>query len=304
MHGPPGQPHHHTHDARVAWSQRRRIAAALCLSSVYMVAEFAGGWWTNSLALIADAGHRLTDVAALALSFFAVWIAARPAPPQRTYGYYRAEILAALVNGAALFALSGMILWEAAHRFGDPREVTAPLMVGIAVGGLLINLISLAILHGGREASLNIKGAWLHVLMDALGSVVVILAGIAIWAFGWVWFDPLASVVIVLFVTYSAWRLLAEAVSVLMENAPRGMDVDEVWQAMRDVAGVEGVHDLHVWTITSGLDSLSAHVVTSEVRPHAELLRDLRDMLHDRFGIDHITIQIEPIDFAERETPV
>jgi cobalt-zinc-cadmium efflux system protein len=269
-----------------------------------MLAEFVGGWITNSLALLAVAGHMLSDVAGLGLSFFAVWIAARPSPTNLTYGYYRAEILAALVNGATLIAISGFIFWEAAQRFSAPEEVAAPLMMGIAFGGLIINLASLAILHRGRDENLNLKGAWLHVMMDALGSVGALAAGGCIWLFGWMWADPAASIAIGLLVIYSSIRLLSEAVSVLMENAPRGIDVDEVFAALRDTAGVVEVHDLHVWTITSGLDSLSAHVVSDDERKHSELLADLRGTLHERFGIDHITIQIEPEDFPERDVPV
>lgn len=302
MHGPPGHSHHHGSGHGAA--HRRRLGWALCLSATYMVAEFVGGWITNSLALLADAGHMLSDVAGLGLSFFAVWIASRPSPSNRTFGYYRAEILAALVNGATLIAIAGSIFWEAVHRFTAPQEVEAPLMMGIAFGGLLINLASLSILHSGRDENLNLKGAWLHVMMDALGSVGALFAGGAIWLFGWTWADPAASIIIGILVIYSSWRLLAEAVSVLMENAPRGIDVDEVFAALRGTPGVVEVHDLHVWTITSGLESLSSHVVSDESRKHSELLADLRGTLHERFGIDHITIQIEPEDFPERDVPV
>ena len=274
------------------------------LAAGYLVAEVVGGLMTNSLALLADAGHMLSDVAALALSFFAVWIADRPAPPHRTYGYYRAEILAALANGAALVAVSGFIIFEAFQRLWEPPEVQAPLMLWIAVGGLLINLAGLWMLHGGRDESLNVRGAWLHVLSDTLGSVGVILAAGLIWAFGWYWSDPVASLIIGLLVIYSSWRLLAEATAVLMESAPRGIDVDEVRDAVVAMDDVKGIHDLHIWTITSGLDSLSAHVVSDDGQSHPDLLTRLRTMLHDRFGIDHITIQIEPEGFVERETPI
>ncbi|MEX0716393.1 MAG: cation diffusion facilitator family transporter [Planctomycetaceae bacterium] len=297
MHG--GHDHHHAHAMHAA-GNRRRLALTLVLAACYMLAEFIGGIVTNSLALLADAGHMLSDVAALALSLFAVWIADRPAPARRTYGYYRAEILAALANGAALVAIALFIVVEAWERFQDPPEVRAPLMMAIAVGGLLVNLAGLLILHAGRHENLNIRGAWLHVLSDALGSVGAIAAGGLIWAFGWRWADPLASVLIALLVIYASWRLLAESVSVLMESAPRGIDVDEVFAALKETPGVLGVHDLHVWTITSGLDSLSAHVVIDGERTHHHVLADLRTMLHDRFGIDHITIQIEPEGFEER----
>ncbi|MEX0703312.1 MAG: cation diffusion facilitator family transporter [Planctomycetales bacterium] len=301
MHG--GHDHQHGHCGRAA-GNRRRLALTLALAAGYMVAEVVGGILTNSLALLADAGHMLSDVGALALSLFAVWIADRPSPAHRTYGHYRAEILAALVNGAALVAVSLFIFVEAYERFRDPPEVRGPLMMAIAVGGLLVNLAGLFILHGGRRESLNIRGAWLHVLSDALGSVGAIAAGGLIWAFGWRWADPLASVLIAVLVIYASWRLLAEAVSVLMESAPRGIDVDDVFAALKQTPGVLGVHDLHVWTITSGLDSLSAHVVIGDEREHHHVLTDLRKMLHERFGIDHVTIQIEPEGFEERATRV
>lgn len=276
----------------------------LGLAASYMVAEFVGGLLTNSLALLADAGHMLSDVAALGLSFFAIWIADRPSPAHRTYGYYRAEILAALANGAALVGISLFIFGEAYERLSQPPEVQGTLMMGIAFGGLFVNLAGLWILHGGKEESLNVRGAWLHVLTDTLGSVGAIGAGVLIWAFEWYWSDPVASFLIGLLVIYSSWRLLAESVSVLMENAPRGIDVDEVYVAMRDMPGVLNVHDLHVWTITSGLDALSAHAVIEDGKHPGPLLHAMQTMLHDRFGIDHITIQIEPEDFEERDIPV
>jgi cobalt-zinc-cadmium efflux system protein len=293
--------HAHHHHRRSA--DRRRLALTLALAGSYMVAELIGGWLTNSLALLADAGHMFSDVAALALSLFAVWVAARPSPPQRTYGYYRAEILAALVNGAALLAISVYIFVEAVQRLAHPPAVQGPWMTAIAIGGLAVNLAGLWILGPGKAQSLNLRGAWLHVLTDALGSIAALAAGGLIWAFAWQWADPIASLVVGLLVIYSAWRLMAESVSVLMESAPRGIDVDEVLAEMSRLPGVREVHDLHIWTITSGLESLSAHVVMEDGRRPAQLLSDLRSMLHDRFGIGHITIQIEPENFEERASP-
>lgn len=291
--------HDHGHHAQRGAENRRRLTWTLLLAAGYMVAEFIGGLLTNSLALLADAGHMLSDVAALGLSLFALKIAERPPTRKRTYGYYRAEILAALLNGATLIAISIFIFVEAFRRLAEPLEVHGPGMLAIAVGGLVINLAGLYLLHGGRHESLNVRGAWLHVLTDALGSVGAIIAGVLIWAFGWRWVDPVVSIVIGLLVIYSAWRLVAESVSVLMESAPRGIDVDAVHQAMEEVPGVLSVHDLHVWTITSGMDSLSAHVVVADGYAHAQLLYTLREMLRKRFGIDHLTIQIEPEDFEE-----
>jgi cobalt-zinc-cadmium efflux system protein len=284
-----------------AAANERRLALALVLAAVYMIAEFVGGLLTNSLALLADAGHMLSDVAALGLSLFALRIARRPASPRFTYGYYRTEILAALANGAALVAIAIALLFEAYERFGAPEPVQGGPMLAIATGGLVVNLIALAILSGGREASLNVRGAWLHVLSDALGSLGAITAGALIWAFGWMWADPVASVVIALLVIRSAWTLLGEAVAVLMEGAPPHIDVDAVRDSIIELPDVSAVHDLHVWTITSGVVSLSCHVVAPAAEP-AKVLREIRELLHQRFGIDHLTIQVEPDDFEERTT--
>jgi len=269
-----------------------------------MVAEFAGGLISHSLALLADAGHMLSDVASLALSCFALWLSDRPAGTQRTFGYYRAEILAALLNGAALIAVAVFILVEAVERLQNPPEVQGSLVMVIAVGGLVVNLVGLFILHGGRNENLNIRGAWLHVMSDALGSVAVIVSAVLITLYGWHWVDPAISVLISLLIVYSSWRLLADAVWVLMEGAPGRIDVNRVRVALNEAPGVADVHDLHVWTIASGLDSLSCHVVTDESRTHVHLLESLRAMVHHEFGIDHVTIQIEPAGFEERETPV
>jgi cobalt-zinc-cadmium efflux system protein len=288
-----GHSHHHGHRHGRSHRNRRRLALTLGLAVVYMLAELVGGLVTGSLALLADAGHMLSDSAALALSLFALWIAQRPANPRRTWGYYRIEILAALANGATLVAISVLILVEAWERFRQPSEVDAPVMMAIAVGGLAVNLIGLRILSGGKSDSLNVRGAWLHVLTDALGSVQAIAAGALIWAFGWQWADPAASVLIALLVVYSAWDLLKETVGILMEGAPRHIDVDQVRNALIGIPGVVEVHDLHVWTITSGMESLSVHVVVEDEAGYCDMLVRVRSALHDRFGIDHLTIQIE-----------
>jgi cobalt-zinc-cadmium efflux system protein len=273
----------------------------LGLVVLYMAAEVVGGLVTNSLALLADAGHMLSDAGALGLSLFALWIAQRPATPKHTYGYYRTEILAALLNGATLVAISVYVFVEAFRRIGRPPEVEGGLMMVIAAGGLAVNLAGLWLLNEGRDASLNVHGAWLHVLTDALGSVGTIAAGGLIWAFGWEWADPAASIAIGLLVLWSSWSLLREAVAVLMEGAPGDIDVDEVRAALQNLRGVRSAHDLHVWTITSGLVALSAHVVAEGSRLPGPLLTEARALLHDRFGIEHVTIQVEPADFRECE---
>lgn len=287
---------HHGHHGDTSAGNRRRLALTLVLAATYMLAEAVGGWLTGSLALLADAGHMLSDAAALGLSLFAMWIAQRPPTPKRTWGYYRTEILAALINGATLLALSVWVVIEALDRFRSPAEVDAPVMMAISAGGLVVNLIGLRILSGGRDESLNIRGAWLHVLTDALGSVQAIAAGALIWAYGWQWADPLASILISLLVVYSAWHLLRETVGVLMEGTPSHIDLDDVRNTLAGLPGVEGVHDLHVWTITSGMVALSAHLVVEAEAGSRNLLQTVRTSLHDRFGIHHATVQIEAED--------
>lgn len=289
----------HQHGTRA--QNARRLRVVLVLAAGYMFAELIGAWWTNSLALLADAGHMFSDVAAVGLSLFANWVAQRPATATRTFGYYRAEILAALANGAALGAVAIYIFIEAVSRFSAPPEVLAAPMVAIAAGGLAVNVCSLWILHEGRAHNLNVRGAWLHVLGDALGSVGAIVAGALIWAFGWSWADPLASVLIGGLVLYSAWGLLGEAVAVLLEGAPGHVDVDEIRASIAGERDVVAVHDLHVWTISSGLVSLSCHVVATDDGARRTLLPRLKRLLEDRFHIHHSTIQIEPEDFEEGE---
>jgi cobalt-zinc-cadmium efflux system protein len=294
-----GHSHHHGAAAR---RHRRRLAITLALAAAYMVAEFVGGLLANSLALLADAGHMLSDVGALGLSLFALWISQRPATPQRTYGWYRTEILAALVNGATLIAISLYIFVEAYRRLVEPQPVQGQLVLWIAFGGLLVNVFGLLVLHGGKDDSLNVRGAWLHLLTDALGSVGAIAGGALIWAFGWYWADPAVSVAIGLLVIYASWSLLRESVSVLLEGTPAHIDLESVRQAMLGVDGVEEVHDLHVWTITSGMDAMSGHVVVgerAERRPSGEILAELHRVLHQGFGLHHLTIQIEPREFEE-----
>ena len=286
--------HAHTHRSlpTAGLRHRKRLTFVLVLAGIYMLAEVAGGLLANSLALLADAGHMLTDVAALGLSLFAIWAAQRPATPRRTYGYHRMEILAALANGATLVAMAALIFAEAYRRWSDPPDVKGGLMLAVACGGLAVNLASLWILHGGRDESLNVRGAWLHVATDTLGSVQAIAAGALISGFGWKWADPLASVLIGLLVVISSWGLLKDAVGVLMEGVPAHLQLDEVAEIMATVPGVTAVHDLHVWTITSGFVALSAHVVVEPECPE-DVLWHVRAAIHDRFGIDHSTIQVE-----------
>jgi cobalt-zinc-cadmium efflux system protein len=282
----------------------RRLGIVLALTLVYMIIEIIGSLLANSLALLADAGHMLSDAGALGLSLLALWIAQIPATSSHTYGYYRTEILAALVNGAALIAVTIFILMEAYQRIGKPPEIEGALMLGIAIGGLLINTLGLWILNPGKSQNLNVHGARLHLAADALGSLGAIFAGVLIWVFGWNWADPIASVLISVLVVYSSWVLLKETVAVLMESAPGHIDVDEVRNVICRIADVRSAHDLHVWTITSGMVALSVHIVVAGDRPARLVLAELREILHERFGIDHTTIQIESDQYEACEMPV
>ncbi len=291
-HGHPRGRHDHGGMARRA-TNRKRLTIALSLVVVYMIAEVIGGLVANSLALLADAGHMLSDAAALGLSLFALWIADRPPTPRRTYGYHRAEILAALVNGVTLVVVAVLVFIEAWRRFSDPPPVQGALVMGIATGGLVVNLAGLWLLDAGREDSLNVRGAWLHMLTDALGSVGAILGGFLVWALGWRWADPAVSVLIGLLVIYSSWHLISETVSVLMESAPSGLDADTVRAGIATVDGVADVHDVHIWSITTGMVKLSAHLKTTGTRPDRDILREVHERMKHEFGVDHCTIQIE-----------
>jgi cobalt-zinc-cadmium efflux system protein len=295
--------HNHAHHVPGSARGRRALSITLALVSLYMVAELIGGWLSNSLALLADAGHMFADAAALGLALFAIWMAQKPATAERTFGYYRAEILAALLNGTALMVISIFILVEAWRRLRQPPEVDAPLMIAVATGGLVINLVGLWVLSRRRSDSLNLRGAWLHVLSDALGSLQAVLAGALILWLGWHWVDPVASALIALLVAYSAWSLLRDSVAVLMEGSPAHIDVAEVRAALCATPRVIDVHDLHIWTITSGLDSLSAHVIVDAEAPE-DLLPVLQQTLHSHFGIDHVTIQLEHCECGVEEMPI
>lgn len=264
-----------------------------------MLAEASGGWFTNSLALLADAGHMLTDVAALSLTLGAIWFAARPATEKKTYGYYRLEILAALINGVALVLISLWVFYEAYERWNAPLKVKGFQMTAIAVGGLLINVICAWLLHGDHAHDLNLRGAWLHIMGDILGSVTAIAAGILIVAFGWIWADAVCSSLISLIIIFGAWNLIRESVNVLLEGTPAHINLAAVEDAILETEGVREIHDLHVWTISSGLEALSAHVCHEDQIVQRELLRTLRRRLQDDFGIDHLTIQMETPDFED-----
>jgi len=291
-----GHGHSHGGSAEQAAGNRKRLATALVLTAIYMVAEVVGGYLSNSLALLADAGHMFSDVAALGLSLAAVGWSQRPATTQRTYGFHRAEILAAFINGAALLVVAVLIAIEAWERLSKPEEINASLMVGIATGGLAINLINLKILSAGKNESLNVKGAWLHVMADTFGSAGAIVAGLSIMIFGWEWADPIASLLITALVVYSAWGLLRETLDVLMESVPKHIALEDVVAALEAEPGVVNVHDLHIWSLTSGRHVCTAHLVVDEQGSPQAVMNAARKLLSGRFDIHHTTIQVESSD--------
>ena len=275
---------------------RRPLVIAMAITTTFFIVELIGAYVSNSLALLADAAHMLTDVAALGLALFAMWLATRVTHPERTFGYLRAEILAALVNAVTLIVLAIYIFWEAWQRFQEPPEVKSGPLLVVAVAGMLANIASAWVLSrgAGHRDNLNTRGAFLHVLGDLLGSVATIAAALIIAFTGWYAADPILSVLIGGLVILGAWTLLRESVDVLLEAAPRGVVIADVRRAMDAVPGVAGVHDLHIWTVTSGLTALSAHVETDNLAGWQTCMTALATMLRDQFGIAHATLQPEP----------
>jgi cobalt-zinc-cadmium efflux system protein len=269
-----------------------RLAVVLGLTVTFMIVEAIGGWLSGSLALIADAGHMLTDAGALGLSLLSGWIALRPASDSKTYGYLRWEILAALINGAVLFGLASWVIVEAIQRIQDPQPIRAQLFLVVAAAGLAVNLISLRILHDMRHSNLNTRGAYLHVLGDAFGSVGALGAAAVIALTGWTLADPIISIALALLILMGAWRLLRESTDILLESVPGHVSMPEVQRRMLGVPGVTAVHDLHVWTVTSGMVAMSGHAIAPDLTTHPEVLDGIRRELA-RLGIGHVTIQLE-----------
>jgi len=271
----------------------RRMAVVLGITTVVLGAEAVGGWLAHSLALLADAGHMLADVAALGLAVFVARVARRPATPERSYGLQRLEILAALVNGAMLIAIAAGIGIEAWRRFTSPPAVRANLLIAVAAAGLAANLVSARILHYGHDHSLNQRGAYLHVVSDALGALGAILAGVIILLTGWTLADPVISVGIGALILNGAWRLVKESVDVLLEATPAHISLPAVHDRLVSVPGVESVHDLHVWTVTSGVVALSGHLVVKDPSSNQGVLEEVQDRMGHEFGIRHVTVQME-----------
>jgi cobalt-zinc-cadmium efflux system protein len=292
-------PHLHDHAHQ---SHQGRLRWALVLTAVFFVAEVVGGVVSNSLALLADAGHMFTDVGALALSLFVAWFSRQRAAPEKTYGYLRFEILAALLNGAVLLLVSGIIVWEAFGRLQTPEPLQGGLMLFVALGGLLVNAASAAILHPVHSHSLNARGAYLHVLGDLLGSVGTVIAAIVIRWTGWLAADPIASIVVTLLVVRSAWRLVRESVEVLLEATPAHISLGRVREGLQAISGIESVHDLHVWTVTSGMVAMSAHAVVREPAENQKVLEAAVAAMQ-RLGIAHVTLQVERDSICEAPCP-
>ncbi len=290
--------HHHHHDHGPAERQagnRKSLTLALLLLSAFTVAEVVAGVLADSLALLADAGHMVGDVGSLGLALLAVWLAERPPTPERSFGFHRAEILAALANGVMLVAISIWIFIEAYRRIEQPPEILGGWMLVVAVLGLLVNIAGAVILSRSGEESLNVQGALRHVVADMLGSLGAIAAAGIIVLTGWRYADPIISVFISLLVLGSSWKLLRDSVNILLEQTPRGVDANEVGKKMAGVPGVEEVHDLHIWTITSGFPALSAHVLVGRDENCHARRHDLEELLAREYGIEHTTLQVDHV---------
>lgn len=292
----------HGHITSAGSRNKKSLAIVFGLTSFYLIVEIIGGLWTGSLALLADAGHMLTDVAGVGLALLAIWFAEKPASPERTYGYYRVEILAALTNAVVLILISLYILYEAYERFKNPPEVESAAMLGVAAIGLVINLIGVYVLRSGSSESLNMKGAYFEVLSDMLTSIGVIIAGIIMLTTGWYYADPIISACIGLFILPRTWALLKDAVGVLIEGTPADVDLPKLRESLEKIEGVAGIHDLHVWSLTSGVNAMSVHAVLADTAEHDDVLARVHEHCTEEFKISHVTVQTERGDFATHET--
>ncbi|MDZ5474169.1 cation diffusion facilitator family transporter [Bacillus sp. 31A1R] len=287
--------HSHNHFDQVREGNKKGLLIALLITFGIMILELFGGIITNSLALLSDSGHMLSDASSLLLSFIAMWFASRPSSPNKTFGYYRFEILAALLNGVTLFVIAGFIVWEAYERLFEPPTVASGTMMIIASIGLLANLLSAWSLmrSGDVKENVNLRSAYLHILGDALGSVGAIVAGVLMLLFEWYVADPIISVIVALLILKSAWGVIKHSVHILMEGTPITINQEEVKAVLEGIEGVKNVHDLHIWTITSGLDSLSCHIIVDDKVSSQQILQQAIEEIKNNFKIEHTTIQIE-----------
>ena len=284
-----------------AGRHKKRLYAALALTTTFMAVEVVGGLWTGSLALLADAAHMLTDAGGLALALIAIKFGERPRTPQNTFGYIRMEVLSALTNAVVLLLLTIYILYEAYQRFLSPPEIIGGPMLAVAVAGLVVNLVSMRMLSAGSQESLNVKGAYFEVLADMLGSLgVIVAAAVVVWT-GWRLVDPIIGAGIGLFIVPRTWILLKQALHILMEGTPAEIDVTLLETELREIPGVIDVHDLHVWTITSGADAMSGHLVVANMAAAREILASAQVSLKLNFGLKHVTIQIEDAALQKAE---
>ncbi|NUQ22236.1 MAG: cation transporter [Gemmatimonadaceae bacterium] len=297
-HGPGAHVHHAGLDVHA--HSLRGLRIALGLTAVFLVAEVIGAILSNSLTLLADAGHMLTDVAALSLSLFVAWISRRPATPDKTYGYWRWEILAAFLNGAALLLVSAWIIWEAISRLRAPERVGEGTMLLVASTGLVVNLIAAWVLHPTSEGSLNVRGAYLHVLSDLLGSVAALVAALVIRTTGLLVADPIASIAMTVLIMRGSWRLVRESIDILLESTPASVPLGSVREQLAAIPGIESVHDLHVWTVTSGVIAMSVHAIVRDPERHQHVLEHVHDAM-SLFDIQHVTVQLERREMYERE---
>jgi len=283
----------HTHGIRRA-GNKQSLTIALIITFGIMIVEVIGGWLTNSLALLSDSGHMLSDVGSLALSLLAVWFAAKPPSVEKSYGYYRMEILAALANGVTLFIVAGVILWEAYHRLLAPPPVGAETMMMIAFIGLLANLVSAWVLlkQGDVKNNINLRSAYLHILGDALGSIGALLAGLLMQLYAWYIADPIISVLVALLILKSAWGILTQSVHILMEGTPGKADIAAITAALTAIDGVINIHDVHVWTVGSGYEVLSCHILVCKGVLPSQVLAQAVPLLEQQFGIGHTTVQV------------
>lgn len=282
--------HHHHHHS----GNKQALFWSFILIATFMVVEVIGGIVTNSLALLSDAGHMLSDAAALGLSFYAIKLGTRKATISKTFGYKRFEIIAAALNGLTLILIAGYIFFEAYHRFQNPPEVSSLGMLSISVIGLLVNIVAAFILmRGDKDENLNVRSAFLHVIGDMLGSVGAIIAALFIYFFSWGIADPIASVIVAFLIMVSGWRVTKDSFHILMEGAPTNIEAQEIKKALQTIHSVKDVHDLHVWSITSGMPMLTCHITIAGAVRHDSVLKEAQSLLHDKFGIDHCTIQVE-----------
>ncbi len=282
--------HSHSHDHGMHGHAPNAITRAIIVTLIFMAIEFIGGWFSNSLALISDAAHMLTDVGAMLLSLFSLWVARRPSTPMMSWGYHRAEILGALLSGLSIWMISGVLIYEAIERIPSPPQVHGPIVFIVATIGLGANLASMWMLKSAKTDNINVRAAYLHLLSDSFGSLGAIIAGIVLWLTGWRLIDPLMTIAFAVLMLLSSWSLVKEAVEVLMESTPNHLNPTEIREDLNKIEGVLEIHDLHIWTLSSGRLALSVHIVSEKMNA---VLNSAQSVLQEEYGIHHTTIQIE-----------